>query len=368
MRKGIAILLALMAVAFAMSMRRTAVDIREGIREVEARAADGEPDAIFRLARIYERGYDSIPRDTVEALRLYRLSAENGWLPAMNYLGYMLISGHGADRNPSEGLQWIEKAAMEGDATAQSNVGFLLLKGDGVERDARKAAFWLERAAGAGVAPASSMLGDLYLNGDGVAQDSVQAEACYYAAVDGGLTDAAYKLEAMMSRAWTSMSDSVMLPKAVYFYSHGAPDVAVPILRRIARVDSLDRGITLLDSADYGRSRMAAAMAILGDAYTRARGVGYDHDKSTAYYFGAAMNGNPSAAFIISELLEIFPDALESVLTRNPSLSDCRENTCDSISVPLCPTAGSAQYWRDRAASCGVTTAEEAARRLLQGE
>lgn len=323
-------------------------DAASALRDVATRAAQGDPESMFRLARVCERGYDSIPRDTVEALRLYSASAEGGWLPAMNYLGYMLITGRGVARDASAGLHWIERAAMAGDATAQSNVGFLLVNGDGVERDPEKGAYWLGRAAEAGVAPAQSMLGDLYLKGEGVVQDSLRAEKYYYAALDGGLTDAAYKIENMMRDRWMTMPDSVMLRKAIYFYRHGAPDVGVPILRRIARADSLDNHTPETELNVTDSISNAASLALLGDAYTRAQGVRYDYDKSTYYYYKAALAGNPAAAFIISELLEIFPDAIDRYISDNDH-----------------PEHKSAAYWRGKARMAAVTSAEEATRRLF---
>ncbi len=298
-------------------------EVHEAVREVAARADTLNPsrdaEALYQLALLHERGYDTIPQDSARALRLMRLAAEGGYLPAQNYLGYLLINS----QSPEDGLHWLERAAIAGDLKAQSNIGFLLLEGDLVKRDDEKALFWLSRAAAGGMPQAASMLGDLYRDGRGVAQDSTLAAANYMAAYEHGLADAAYKLEEMMSCQWSAMPDDMKLTTARYLYNRTAPDVAIPLLRQLAENGN------------------AEGLALLGDAYTRARGVAYDHDRAVECYFKAAQAGNPSAQFIIAEMLEIFPDALSAY-------GDF-----------------SAADFREAARQAGVTTAEEASRRLL---
>lgn len=316
---------------------RSPEEIRQELREISAKAASGDAESQYKMATIYEKGFDTIPRDSVKAMELYRLSAEGGWLPARNYLGFYLVNhGQGA-----EGLQWLEKAAIAGDAKAQSNLGFLLLEApdsdifstlrDGIVADNAKAAFWLERAAQSGVATASSMLGDLYREGKGVARDSLQAAACYFAAIDAGLADAAYKLESMMREEWKSFPPAEQLDIALYLYTHRAPDLAIPILTQLAGSPKADNEVR------------GAAYALLGDAYTRAQGVGYSHQLSLKNYYQAAQLGNAPAQFVIAELLEILPDALDD-LSADP------------------PTA---EQLRQSAARSGITTAEEATQKLL---
>ena len=325
-------------IAAFLSSYRSPEEAAEAMRLLTERVDSGDPEALYRLALVYENGYDTIPRDSVRFMDLLTESAEKGWLPAQNYLGYLLLNaGNGA-----EGLQWLERAAIAGDAKAQGNLGFLLLDDGeasrnlraGIVADNEKAAFWLGRAAAAGVATASSMLGDLYRDGRGVAQDSTQAAACYFAAIDAGLADAAYKLEAMEGLSWAKLPPEKQLQLALYLYTHRVPDLAIPILSRLG---------AQTDVADVPQDIRASALALIGDAYTRALGVAYDHDKSLEYYYRAAELGNAPAEFVISELLEIFPDALDA-LSQDP------------------PTP---QQLREEAAKAGITSAEEATIRLM---
>lgn len=335
MRKLLLIFPLLMA-AMLMAAFRSPEERAEAVRDVESRAEAGDPEALYQLALLYEKGFDSIPADSVKFISYLTDAAEKDWLPAQNYLGYLLLR----DGRGKEGLHWIERAAIAGDAKAQGNLGFLLLDDGeasqnvrlGIVADNEKAAFWLQRAAAAGVATASSMLGDLYRDGRSVPQDSLQAATCYYAAIDAGLADAAYKLEAMEGKQWEQLAPADQLRLGLYLYTHRVPDLAIPVFQRLA-----DGG------SSVPRDIRSASLALLGDAYTRALGVGYDHDRSLEYYFRAAELGNAPAQFVISELLEIFPDALDELSTAPPTAGQLRE----------------------AAARGGITSAEEATVSLM---
>lgn len=302
------------------------------VRALARRAAEGDPEAIFTLATLHDRGFDSIPVDSMRSTELYRESAAAGYLPAMNYLGYRLLSGEvsalGSDA--AEGLRWLEKAATAGDVKAASNLGWLLTEGKYVERDYSKAAFWLGRAASEGLAVAQSMLGDLYRDGLGVDRDSLKADSLYSMAFENGLPDAAYKKADLNAGRYDSLSAEGLLKEGRYYYLRNAPSLGVKLFYK---------------AADMGN---AEAMALLGDAYTRAIGVPYDHNLSLLYYTRAALAGNPSAQFVIGELLDIFPDALDGL--------DIQGLT-DEQKTPM--------YWYENAAEGNVTDAETATMLLL---
>ena len=328
MRKILLILPLLALVGAMASPYRSPEEKAEVLRKVRLRADSGDPEALYHLSQLYERGYDSIPGDSLLADSLLQRSAAAGYLPAQNYLGYQRIRAG----KPDEGLQWLERAAIAGDPKAQSNIGYLLLEGKQVQPDDEKAAFWLRRASDAGVAAASSMLGDLYRDGRGVPQDSTEAAALYRAALDAGLTVAAYKLQALEAERWMTLSAPEQLDVALYLYPARAPQVAIPLLERLASGND-----------DIPAPFRARALALLGDACTRALGVAYDHDRSLRYYWESARLGYAPAQFVVSELLEIFPDALDPLTSLPP--------TADEL--------------RSAAAIGGVTTAAEATAMLF---
>ena len=308
----------------------------EAVREVSVRADSGDAEALYQLALLHERGYDSIPKDSTKALLLLREAADAGFPAAANLLGYKLITGEGGiERNPAEGLGLLEDAAAHGDPKALSNLGYLLLYGEGVEHDSSKAAYWLQRASEGGILSASSMLGDLYRDGEGVDKDSLKAASLYRMAFDKGLTDAGYKLYDLTKAEIDTLPARARLTEGLYYFNRSLPSVGVDIFRSLAEDSSVSPELR------------AHSKALLGDAYSRGRGVGYDYELSTRYYLEAAREGDPSAQFIIGEMLQIFPDALEGKI--------CADDPAD---------INSAYYWLDRAAGAGVTDASTAIRRL----
>lgn len=250
-----------------------------------------------------------------------RQKAEEGDSEAMNYLGYLLISGEeGVEKDVAEGLEWLARAAKAGDVKAASNLGWLYLQGEVVDRNPELAAKWLDQAAEAGLPVAQSILGDLYLEGTGVRQDSLAADSLYREAFEGGLRDAGFKLYNLNADKYASLSPEEKVKTGIYYYLSSVPSEGVKLFYM---------------AAEEGDAR---AMALLGDAYTRATGVPYDHALSLKYYVEAARAGNPSAMFVIGELLDIFPDALKG-----------NEDWEDLPNDPF--------FWYEKAAEEGVTDA-----------
>lgn len=257
--------------------------------------------------------------------------AGQGNVEAMNLLGYRLISD---GEDAARGLSWLERAAEEGDVKAASNIGWLLMQGEQLPRDYVKAAYWLGKAAEGNLTVAQSLLGDLYRDGLGVAQDSLKADSLYRTAYERGFADAGYKLAHLNRSRYAILSPSEAIKEGKYFYYGMVPSEGVKLFYQAA------------DAGD------AEAMALLGDAYTRAVGVPYDHDLSLKYYMKAALGGNNAAQFILAELLEIFPDALRSL--DQEIISGIIDP--DLMRSPL--------YWYEQAAEGGITSAEEAAASL----
>lgn len=306
------------------------------LEDLERRAGQGDADAMYRMARLYERGYDSIPSDTVRSMELYRMAAEGGNPAAQNYYGYLLYNGKGAERDPVAGMEWMSKAAQSGDLTAANNLGWIIVSSDTPEKDYATAARWLRKAADGGVPSAMSMLADLYREGRGVEKDTLQAISLYNRAIEAGLYDAQLKLLNMQAIPWQSLTPTQAVETGLYYYTHGAPAI----------------GVTLFEqAASRGDAR---AMALMGDALTRALGASYNHDLALQYYYRAAIAGDPSAQFVIAELLEIFPDSLEAL----PESEYYPAVVPEEYSAP--------GYWMEKARAAGIYNAEQATSALLR--
>lgn len=82
-----------------------------------------------------------------EALRWYRVAADQGHAESQNDVGMFYISGMGVKKDYAEGMRWLRKAADQGSAIAERNIGFVYLQGMGVAPNRDEALRWLRKAA-----------------------------------------------------------------------------------------------------------------------------------------------------------------------------------------------------------------------------
>lgn len=297
------------------------------LHNLKEKADNGDSAAIFSLARFYETGFDSIQPDFEKAMNLYLLAAQKGFAPARNFIGFRYYNGEGVKKNVDSALYWIRLAAEDGDITAASNLGYLMSQSPDIDHNYTEAIKWLYIAADAKVPSALSQLADLKRQGLGCKPDTMAAITLYEEASDAGDHEAQLKLLAMMGYKWKALSPDSALSLGLKYYSGSAPVAGVDLLELAAESDN------------------PKALALLGDAYSRGIGVTYDHQKSIDYFYKAAKKGDPSAQFIIAELLDFFPDAVSS-------FSDEKVD--------------GASFWYDKAASIGINDSETAYQRLFK--
>lgn len=325
--------------------------LTQSLNRLKERAAEGDARACYELGLLYEEGYGPIERDSLESERLLRESASAGFPTAMNYLGFRLYKNAKNEEEKRSGLEFIESAAGKGDAKAANNLGYILAFGDSTLRDYDKALTWLHISAEAGLPTAMTQLGDLYREGLGTEKDTLRAIELYDKAIESGFADAERKLHAMMHDKYLRLDPLRAVSTGLKYYHRGAYGISVTLFEQ---------------AAEEGN---AQAMALLGDAYSHGRGVDYNHEKSLHYYYEGAKRGNPSAAFVLSELLEIYPDALAG-LKSDPGLSKDIKAVSVTAEEPLSASSAEkeedALYWREAAIGQGVTTAREATERLYQ--
>ena len=260
-------------------------------RELIVRSDAGDARAMFQLARIYDTGYDSLPVDSAKSTSLYLKSANKGYAPAQNYIGFRYYKGEYLKQNIDSALYWIRLAAEAGDITAAANLGYLYVDSPLMEHNEDEAAKWLEIAA------------------------------------EGGVGGAELKLIEIMGSKWRELQSDSALKTGIRYYSSKAK-IAGAILIEIA--------------SEYDHPK---ALALMGDAYSKGMGTVYDYQKSVDYFFQAAIKGDPSAQFIVAELLDFFPDT-------SPSFFITEEQK-------------DPRFWYEKAAQGNVRDSETAFSRLL---
>ena len=95
---------------------------------------------------MYAEG-EGVPQDDAEAVKWYRLAAEQGYAAAQSTLGFMYAEGRGVPQDYAEAVKWYRLAAEQGDADAQYNLGGMYAEGRGVPQDYVQAYMWFDLAA-----------------------------------------------------------------------------------------------------------------------------------------------------------------------------------------------------------------------------
>ena len=83
---------------------------------------------------MYESG-KGVPKDYDQAIKWYRLAAEQGAAIAQSNLGWMYANGHGVLKDYNEAIRWYRLAAEKGNAAAQNSLGATYETGRGVPQD-----------------------------------------------------------------------------------------------------------------------------------------------------------------------------------------------------------------------------------------
>jgi len=116
------------------------------ISDLIGKVANGDADAQYRLARMYERG-EGVSRDNTEALEWYRKAADQGHAEAQFTLGVMYKRGQGVPQDNTEALKWYHKAADQGEVRSQGMLGMMYYNGQGVSQDYIQAHMWFNLIA-----------------------------------------------------------------------------------------------------------------------------------------------------------------------------------------------------------------------------
>lgn len=109
-------------------------------------AEHGDANAQFELGQMYDQG-NGVPQDYVEAVKWYRLSAEQDHAKSQYALGSMYRVGDGVQQDASEAVKWFRLAAVQGLALAQNNLAASYEHGSGVIQDNESAYMWFSLAS-----------------------------------------------------------------------------------------------------------------------------------------------------------------------------------------------------------------------------
>ena len=95
----------------------------------------GDPEAQYRLARMYLDGAAGLAKDNMRAARWLALAAEKGHHGAQAVLGHLLFTGEGVPRQRARGLMWLMIAKAGAKATKDGWIHDLQTKDFAVATD-----------------------------------------------------------------------------------------------------------------------------------------------------------------------------------------------------------------------------------------
>ena len=148
------------------------------------------PEEMYELGKKYY-----VSQEYTEAVKWYKLSAEQGYAQAQNYIGYCYQHGKGVKKDYEEAVKWYRLSAEQGNSYAQKNLGNCYYDGYGVKRNYNEAVKWYKLSAEHGNPYGQCHLGDCYYYGKGVKKDYAEAVKWYKLAADNGSYIAKDKLK-----------------------------------------------------------------------------------------------------------------------------------------------------------------------------
>lgn len=135
-------------------------DYETALSEWQTLAESGDADAQFGMGLLYSNGF-GVPLDDDEALKWYKLAADQDHGMAANNLGVMYANGWGVPQSDEEAFRWYSLAAEHGVIDAQIVLAERFASGFGVTPDNVQAHKWLGIAAALGDLDAENRRDDI---------------------------------------------------------------------------------------------------------------------------------------------------------------------------------------------------------------
>ena len=142
---------------------------------------------------------------------------KNGYPPAQHSLGTIYAERRSVNHNYEEALKWYRMAAEQRHAESQYSLGVLYYNGKGVNQDLIEAANWFQKAAEQGHARSQLNLAEMYQSGKGVSRNYEKAARFTLAAAQQGAVIAQFHLGGLREKEPNAQSQDN--EEAYYWYS-----------------------------------------------------------------------------------------------------------------------------------------------------
>jgi TPR repeat protein len=270
----------------------------EAVRLYRLAAAQSDAYAMNNLGWMYQVGRGGLSVDEVEAVRLYRLAVAQSNTAAMNNLGWMYERGRGGlSVDEVEAVRLYREAANHGNPQAVTNLGAMYMTGrGGLSVDEVEAVRLYREAANQGDPEALNNLGTAYLLGSaGVAKNEITAKNYYQRAADAGNGDALAALGYLYQSGWAGLEKDI--PKAIALYRQSADKGSA--VGRFHLAECYEIGIGEIQKDEVEAVKWLQMAADQG-------WVAAENDLGVMYYRGAG--GLPKSATKAAELYKLAAD------------------------------------------------------------
>lgn len=269
-----------------------------------AKAKAGDPKAEALVGRSYDLGI-GVPQDHAEAVRWWRMAADQGIAYAQASLGAAYDLGQGVPKDYEKAFAWFRKSAEQGYAFAENDLGVYYEAGRGVQQDYAQAVIWYQKAADQDYAPAENNLGLAYYRGHGVPKDYEQTVMWFRKAAQQGYIEAERNLAALYDRGEGVIQDDA---QAAFWYRKAADQGDAGAQNQLGALyyhgsgvpqDYTQAAVWIRKGAEQGN---ATAQCNLGDMYHLGQGVKQSNAEAIAWYEKAADQGVAFAKEILPQL------------------------------------------------------------------
>jgi len=250
------------------------------------KSLQNDVNALDRLCEIYSLNKYG-KKDTQQAIKYYKLSAQAGSAYGMFNLAKAYQDGDGVEQDYAQAKKYYELAAKKGLPDALSNLGCMYENGLGVEADINKAFEYFKKAAEKGSVIGITNLGNFYYEGRGVEQNYEKAYECMVKGVQENHPPAKYGLAFMYYKGKYVQKD---LNKAVELLKEAAKENEAQSNYLLGYMYNVGEGVNqdLKKAMEYYKKSAelgyADAYSDIGTLYMQGRGVDQDYDIANKYF------------------------------------------------------------------------------------
>jgi TPR repeat protein len=112
----------------------------------EKLAKSGEPNSLYNLSIVYERGV-FVDKDVEKSFDLCQQAAIKGQIPAQAHMGTKYLLGIGVEKNLDKAIEWYQQAAEKGDMAALASLGNIYVSEEGGNDYVKAHDYWSTAAS-----------------------------------------------------------------------------------------------------------------------------------------------------------------------------------------------------------------------------